>query len=118
MREIKKPELKPSENITSGENIRLTLLIDPLLSTKVRNVLNAQWTQGNFTYETFSAFVRQAFETFQQGNLKLLDYQGKTKKEVSVRFPLVLYNYYQTLNKGKRSFIINSVLNSFLKQIT
>ena len=116
MREINKVNLE-SKQIKSGVTVRLTLLIDDLLLSKARNVVNAQRTQTNTTYNNVSSLIRQALEQYQQGKLKLTNYESKQKQEISVRFPSPLYAYYQSLSKGQRSSIINSSLNTFLNTL-
>jgi len=118
MREIKKPNLSNKEIINEDKGIHLTLLIDPELNVKIKNTLRAKWVGGDFKYTSFSQVVRVALEEYKNGKLKIVEYGGVGKKQVSVRFPKELLNFYNTIPRGQRSFIINSLLNTYLKKLT
>jgi hypothetical protein len=101
----------------TNEVVHITLLLDTILVAKARNILQAQSTQGQFTQQSLSSLVRNSLELYQAGKLKLLPYTPNKKKENSIRFPQSLYLYYQSVDKGKRSHLVNTVLYSYLQQL-
>jgi hypothetical protein len=128
MRDIKSPNTKKRSitirhktkskvNINNNPTIHLTLLLDTILVTQARNILQAQATQTQFTQQSLSSLIRHSLELHQQGQLKLLPYTPHQKKEISIRFPHSLYTYYQSIDQGQRTRFVNSVFHSYLQQL-
>lgn len=118
MREIKKPNLTNKEILSEDKGIHITLLIDTDLNVKIKNILRAKWAEGDFKYTSFSQVLRVALQDYKDGKLKMIKYDGVGKKQISARFPKDLMDFYNTIPNGKRSFIINSLLNTYLKKLT
>jgi uncharacterized protein (DUF4415 family) len=103
--------------VTNNPTIHLTLLLDTILVTQARNILQAQATQAQFTQQTLSSLIRHSLELHQANQLKLLPYTPHPKKEISIRFPHSLYTYYRSIDQGQRTRFVNSVFHSYLQQL-
>lgn len=119
------PELKPQTRnkeikitnsiITSTEELhRKTLWIDFLLWTKINNYLQGQFTQGDFSYTSFSDFVRQTLTLYQKQELKISYCRITKRKQVGIKWNSEINEVYLALPFRKRTEIINGLLNSLL----
>lgn len=118
MRKIKEESLDIT-NENSNEFVRITLTINPILLSQVTNYVKNLNEQGDFTFESFSDFVRKALLAVYEGRL-ILDYKNipskSNKKEIGVRLSPALYEYYSSLPKGKKSLVVNLAIKHFLEE--
>ena len=118
MRKIK--SLVKSTKTTRTAKITFALNAD--LCQQAENMLEAQWTQFDYTYKSLSELIRKSLQAYQEGEIGInLTERDKhaPKREISVRFfNTDLMNFYYSLPYSQRVAIVEESLRRYLDKIS
>jgi hypothetical protein len=129
MRKIKdnilSERLKIKSQIKSTKTTRttkITFALNADLCQQAENMLEAQWTQFDYTYSSLSELIRKSLEAYQEGGIGINTTERDKhapKREVSVRFfNTDLLNFYYSLPYSQRTAIIEESLRGYLERLS
>ena len=113
MRHIESNIIVPIESKSKG----LSLYVSELLLTQIKNLIQGQWAINDFTYTSFSSFLRESLLAYQKGMKVSTTKITSPKREIRVRLKPELIAIYQSFPLMKRTYMINVILASYLERI-
>ena len=92
----------------------VTFRCDSYLVEKIRNALTSKKLAGDYQHPNFSAIIRQALQSYQNGMKLTYQRKDNPKKEISFRLDEKLGNFYHNLPPRSRTEILERVLGSYI----
>jgi hypothetical protein len=118
MRKIKS-QIKTTKTTRTA---RITFALNADLCQQAENMLEAQWTQFNYTYRSLSELIRKSLEAYQEREIEINPTERDKhapKREVSIRFfNTDLLNFYYSLPYSQRVGIVEESLRQYLNKIS
>jgi hypothetical protein len=98
---------------------RITFAFAANLIQEIENFIASKIVQGDYTYPSISAIVRQSLLDYQQGKIKLAEERNNklVKREITIRFPPDLLNFYHSFPMKKRVDVLERCLISYWEKI-
>lgn len=110
------------KNVKTNRTTKITFALNADLCQQAENMLEAQWTQFDYTYKSLSELIRKSLRDYQEGeiDINLIERDKHApKREISVRFfnPDLL-NFYYSLPYSQRTAIIEESLKEYLSKLS
>jgi len=113
-----KSQIKP---LKTTRTAKITFALNANLCQQAENMLEAQWTQFDYTYPSLSELIRKSLQAYQEGEIEInLTERDKhaPKRETTIRFPNAdLLNFYYSLPYNQRTAIIEESLREYLDKL-
>lgn len=110
------------KSIKSARATKITFALNADLCQQAENMLEAQWTQFDYTYKSLSELIRKSLEAYQEGEIGINTTERDKhapKREISVRFfNTGLLNFYYSLPYTQRTAIVEESLRQYLNKIS
>jgi hypothetical protein len=113
---------KVKNNTTQDKTIiktekKITFACNAYLLEKVKKILLAKQSQGNYQYINCSQVIRQALEAYQKGMALTAQRQiNNPKKEISFRLSGELLIFYESLTSFTKTAILERALASYYEK--
>lgn len=113
MKAIRKTTVKTTPTSTVRN---LAFFVEADLVTEIKNWLASQYARGDWTFPSFSFFIRASIVAYSRGEIKFslpTAVASVRKQEISVRLPVELFNLYKTWPITKRTTILQACLRNY-----